>query len=190
MVLVLTGFFLFGRQFICFWAGVDYDEAYTIAMLLFVPLTIPYIQNMGIIIIQARNQMKFRSLLYLIISLASFATMIPLSKLYGGVGCASAIAGALILGQIIIMNFYYFIKQKIDIVTFWIEITKMSIIPILLTIVSYNILTHFSLDSISKLFTGISLYLLVYIPLFFTFSMNKYERGLVLKLFKKLSGRG
>ena len=43
MALVLTGFFLFGRPFIRLWAGEGYDDAYTIAMLFFVPLTIPLV---------------------------------------------------------------------------------------------------------------------------------------------------
>ena len=128
MILVLTGFFLFGRQFIHLWAGDGYDDAYIISMLFFVPLTVPLIQNLGITILQARNQMKFRSLLYLGISLVSLGVQIPLSKYYGGIGCACAIAGALVLGQILVMNVYYQVKQKIDIVGFWIEIFKMSII--------------------------------------------------------------
>ena len=128
MILVLTGFFLFGRQFILLWAGEGYDDAYIIAMLFFVPLTVPLIQNLGITILQARNQMKFRSLLYLVISLVSLGAQIPLSKYYGGIGCACAIAGALVLGQIIVMNVYYQVKQKIDIVGFWIEIINSAFI--------------------------------------------------------------
>ena len=189
MALVLTGFFLFGKQFIRLWAGVGYDEAYNIAMLFFVPLTLPYIQNMGIVILQARNQMKFRCLTYLIISLACLGAQIPLAKYYGGIGCACAIAGALVLGQIIIMNIYYQIKQKIDIIFFLLEIAKMSIIPALLSIVSYYVLAHFSFDSIPKLLVGITLYLIVYLPLFFKFSMNQYERNLILKSIKKVLHR-
>ena len=186
MILVLTGFFLFGRQFIHLWAGPNYDEAYIIALLLFIPLTIPYIQNMGIIILQARNQMKFRCLLYLAISLVCLGTQVPLAKHYGGIGCACAIAGALMLGQIIIMNIYYQKKQKLDIISFWKEIAKMSIVPILLTIIGYKTLTHYTLDSVPKLIIGITLYLIVYLPLFFYFSMNRYERNLILQPIKKL----
>ena len=101
MILVLTGFILFGRQFIRLWAGEGYDDAYFIALLFFVPLTVPLIQNMGITILQARNQMKFRSLLYLAISLMSLGAQIPLAKHYGGIGCACAIALALVIGQIV-----------------------------------------------------------------------------------------
>jgi O-antigen/teichoic acid export membrane protein len=186
MILVLTGFFLFGRQFIHLWAGVGYDDAYIIAMLFFVPLTIPLIQNIGITILQARNQMKFRCILYFIISLVSLGAQIPLAKYYGGIGCACAIAGALTLGQIIVMNVYYQVRQKINIVGFWIEIIKMSFVPAALTILTYYVLQNIALDSVLKLVTGIALYLIVYLPLFFMLSMNAYERDLILKPIKKI----
>lgn len=190
MALVLTGFFLFGRQFIRLWAGEGYDGAYTIALLFFVPLTVPLCQNLGITILQARNQMKFRSLLYLFISLVSLGAQIPLSKYYGGVGCALAIAGALTLGQIVIMNVYYQAKQRINIIRFWFEILKMSIAPVCMTVVTYHILQQFALDTVVKLVVGIVLYLLVYLPLFFVLSMNTFERDLVLTPIKKVLKKG
>lgn len=186
MALVLSGFILFGRQFINLWAGDGYEDAYVIALLFFVPLTVPLIQNLGIAILQARNQMKFRSLLYLVISLASLATQIPLAKRYGGIGCACAVAGALVLGQIIVMNVYYQVRQKINIVRFWVEILKMSIVPAFVTVAAYFVLWQFVLDSVQKLCLGIILYLLVYLPLFFAFSMNAYERELILQPIKRL----
>ena len=186
MVLVLSGFFLFGRQFIHLWAGEGYDDAYIISMLFFVPLTVPLIQNLGITILQARNQMKFRSLLYLCISLVSLGAQIPLSKYFGGIGCACAIAGALVLGQILVMNVYYQVKQNIDIIGFWKEIIKMSIVPGVLTVLTYYVLQQYDLDTVVKLIVGIVFYLIVYLPLFFAFSMNAYERDLILKPIKKI----
>ena len=189
MILVLTGFFLFGRQFIHLWAGEGYDDAYIIAMLFFVPLTVPLIQNMGITILLARNQMRFRSLLYFGISLMSLGAQIPLAKYYGGIGCACAIAGALTLGQIIVMNIYYQVRQKIDIIGFWLEIAKMSFVPAVLTVTAYYALSFYSLDSVPKLVAGICLYLIVYLPLFFKFSMIQYERELILNPIKKIMKR-
>ena len=120
------------------------------------------------------------------ISLVSFGAQIPLAKYYGGVGCACAIAGALILGQIVVMNVYYHVKQKIDIVRFWIEIFKMSLMPAILTVGAYYILTLFNVDSVVKLVGAIALYLVVYVPLFFVFSMNSFERELILNPLKKI----
>ncbi|MCQ2091294.1 MAG: oligosaccharide flippase family protein [Fibrobacter sp.] len=186
MVLILSGFFLFGKQFIQLWAGSGYEESYIIAMIFFVPLTIPLIQNLGITILQARNQMRFRCILYFVIAMISLGLQIPLAKYYGGIGCACAIAGALVLGQIIVMNVYYQVKQKINIVKFWGEIAKMSIVPAALTIGGYFALQHFATDNWISLGVGIFAYLVVYLPLFFMLSMNKFERDLVLNPVRKL----
>jgi hypothetical protein len=42
---------------------------------------------------------------------------------------------------------------------------------------------------VSKLFTGIVLFSLVYLPLFWRISMNTYERELICKPFLKLKGK-
>ena len=39
---------IFGQPFINMWAGNNYSEAYSIALLLIIPVTIPLIQNLGI----------------------------------------------------------------------------------------------------------------------------------------------
>lgn len=186
MALILSGFFLFGRSFVTIWAGPDYAESYIIAMIFFVPLMIPLIQTLGITILQARNQMKFRSLLYIFISLLSLGFQIPLSKKYGGIGCACAISGALVLGQVITMNVYYQVRQKINIMKFWFEIAKMSVVPLAMTVMTYAILRNVNFQSPAELVVGIGLYLILYLPLFFVFSMNSYERGLVVNPVKKI----
>ena len=134
MAFILTGFIVFGKYFILLWAGPDYEQSYWIALCFFIPLTVPLIQNLGITILQARNQMKFRSTIYVIIALASLLISIPLAKQFGGIGCAIGTSIALITGQIIIMNIYYYRKIHIDIPSFWKEIVKMSIIPLVLGI--------------------------------------------------------
>ena len=80
MSFILSAFIVFGKQFIYLWAGEGYEDAYYLSLMFFVPLTIPLIQNLGISILQARNQMKFRSLLYIVIALASLGLSILLAK--------------------------------------------------------------------------------------------------------------
>lgn len=62
ILLILCGFILFGQNFILLWAGSDYADAYWMTLLLFIPSAIPLIQSLGIVILQARNKMRFRSL--------------------------------------------------------------------------------------------------------------------------------
>lgn len=187
---ILSGFIIFGRQFIELWAGAGYSDAYMISLLFFIPLTVPLIQNLGITILQARNEMKFRSVLYIIIALVSLAMQIVLTRHFGGIGCAMGVSGALVVGQILIMNVYYRRRQDLDIMTFWKEISKMSIIPIVLIISSMLVIRHFfALDSWGKLIMGIAAFSLVYIPLFFRFSMTDEERNLFISMFHKIFGR-
>lgn len=187
---ILSGFIIFGRQFIELWAGAGYTEAYIISLLFFIPLTVPLIQNLGITILQARNEMKFRSVLYIIIALVSLAMQIVLTRYFGGIGCAMGVSGALVVGQILIMNVYYRRRQDLDIKTFWKEISKMSIIPIVLIFSSMLIIRHFfALDSWGKLILGIAAFSLVYIPLFFRFSMTDDERNLFISMVHKIFAR-
>lgn len=187
---ILSGFIIFGRQFIELWAGAGYSDAYMISLLFFIPLTVPLIQNLGITILQARNEMKFRSVLYIIIALVSLAMQIVLTRYFGGIGCAMGVSGALVVGQILIMNVYYRRRQDLDIMTFWKEISKMSIIPIVLIISSMLVICHFfALDSWGKLILGIAAFSLVYIPLFFRFSMTDDERNLFISMVHKIFAR-
>ena len=186
LAFILSGFIVFGQDFINIWAGKDYNDAYLITVIFLIPLTIPLIQNLGITILQARNQMKFRSLLYIVIAFVSLIFQIILAKYYGSIGCACAISGALVIGQIIIMNIYYQKRQGIDIAQFWKEITKMSILPLLLVFSSLLFLKYFKIHSIWAFIMAIACFSAVYLPLFWRFSMNNYERELVAAPFRKI----
>ena len=186
LVFVLTGFIVFGRYFLCLWAGPEYNMSYYIALCFFVALIVPLTQNLGITILQAKNQMKFRSLLYVIISLISLGIAIPLARLYGGIGCALATSMALVFGNIVCMNIYYKCKIHIDIGGYWREIGKMSIIPFILGIVACIMIKWCIPDNFGVLALEICIFSIVYWLFFWHYGMNAYERGLCVSLIHKL----
>lgn len=189
MAFILSGFIIFGKDFIRIWAGPEYGDTYIITLMFFVALLFPLIQNMGITVLQARNQMKFRSILYIIIAVVSLGLQIILAKKFEGIGCAIAISGALILGQGLIMNIYYHCKQHIDILKFWKEILKMSVIPIILTGLGIYLLKNIEISTVQSLFLAIIVFSVVYVPLFWFFSMSRDERELISKPFYKIIKR-
>lgn len=189
MSLILSGFIVFGAPFIRIWAGPDYTGAYPIATIFLTALLIPLIQNVGITILQARNQMRFRSLLYVSIAIVTLGAQILLAPDYGGIGCAFAIGAALLLGQGLIMNIYYQRKQHIDILKFWCEIGRMMPIPVLMTIIGLYIVNSLPELSISQILLAMAMYITIYIPLFWICSMNMYERELVRAPFAKVLRR-
>lgn len=189
MILILMGFVTFGRPFVILWAGPEYADAYIITLLFFASLYVPLIQNLGITILQARNQMRFRSLAYIVIALFALLFQYLFAKMWGAVGCAIAVSGALLLGQGLVMNIYYRLKQNLAIGAFWVQILKMDIVPIIVTIAFAFIMNERYISSWGSLILWISLYAVVYLPLFIAFSMNKDERSLLLGPIKKILKR-
>lgn len=186
---ILCGFVVFGQSFISIWAGKEYLSAYIITVIFFSALFIPLIQNTGIIILQARNQMRFRSLLYMIISVVSLIFQILLAENYGATGCAVAIGLSLLIGQGIIMNIYYQKCQAIDILKFWQEIGKMLITPIVFTIIWMTLFSDLRYSNIWGFLLSVIVFLLFFIPLLWKFSMNEYEHYLLLSPFRKIFQR-
>lgn len=181
MAFILSAFIVFGKPFIQLWAGAGYEDAYYICLLFFIPLTIPLIQNLGITVLQARNQMKFRSLLYIVIALASLGLSILLAKPYGGYGCAFATSLALLIGQGLIMNIYYHRKQHLDMVKFWKEIIKMSLVPVCFVVAGLMVINSAAFSTMSILnFVGLGLlFTVAYGFAFWYFGMNKDEKDLI-----------
>ena len=189
LAFIFSGFVVFGMPFIRLWAGDEYSLSYYVTLLFYAALLIPLIQNMGITILQARNQMKFRSLLYIVIAAVSLLLQVFLSKRYGVIGCATAIAVALFVGQGIVMNIYYYHKQHLDIPRFWMEIGRMTVSPLIISILSIFVLHYIHLDSWVGLLIGMLTFSIVYLFFCWRYSMSDYERELIGQPFRKFLKR-
>lgn len=189
--LVLSGFIIFGQQFIELWAGDGYKDVYVICLVLFFTTLIPLIQNTGIVVLQARNQQKFRALMLLVVSVLSLIFQILLSKYYGAIGCAIAIGAANFIGQGIILNFHYSRKQHLEIRAFWREILKMSVFPAIITIIFINLHPYCDLSTFPRLGAWICIYSFIYLSISWKVCLNSQERDLIrtplIKLVNKIS---
>lgn len=183
--LILSGFLIFGRVFIDLWAGNDYKESYLITAIFFVALVCPLIQNVGITILLARGQQKFRSLVYLGIAAFSLIGQIVISPRFGAVGCAWVVGLTLIAGQWLVMNIYYQKSQGIDIPSFWRQICKMAICPILLTVIGLYAAKYVNLDSWLRMGTGILIFTAVFGLLMWKFSLGSYEKTQLRSIIKR-----
>lgn len=187
MSFILSGFVVFGKGFIWLWAGPGYETSYIITVIFLGSLFVPLIQNVGISILQARNQMKFRSILYLVLSLISLIMQVYMSYKYSALGCSIAIGLTLLLGQGILMNIYYYKKQYIDIPRFWKEILQMLILPGIITIIGYSLSYHIDYTHFRTLLIGIGVFSFVYILIIWHFSINNLERRLFTSIIKKIT---
>ena len=189
LALISSGLVFFGRSFIGFWAGEGYEESYYVALLLIIPITIPLIQNLGIEIQRAENKHQFRSIVYLIMAVLNLVLSIFLCQKYGAVGSAIGTAISLVVANGLIMNIFYQKKMGIDIVSFWKNICRMSVglvVPIVLGILSMLYIEILSKWILLGLIIG---YMAIYCISMWFLGLNRYEKDLVLKVFKKVKGK-
>lgn len=191
VVFILSSFIVFGKPFIKLWAGSNYVDSYYVCLFFFIPFTIDLIQNLGISILQARNRLKFRSLLLVFVASSSLLFSVVLAKKYGYYGCAFSTGLGLLIGQGLILNIYYCRKEHIDIPSFWKEILKMSVVPFFVIIIGLLVTNSSLFNNISLFAFVVScvLFLIVYGVVFWFLSMYKSERDLIIRPFMKLLNR-
>lgn len=183
---IVSAFVAFGRQFIALWAGSEYAEAYYIALLVMIPVTIPLIQNTGLNILYAMNKHKFRSLVYIVIAVLNVALTFWWVEDYGIIGAALATCLSYIVGNIIIINIYYHKKIGLDIPLFWKNILKMSPTMFVMGVAAWFVLDSITVDGWLVFFAFALAYTLIYLSLAYAFMMNDYERNLIKAPIKRI----
>ena len=192
MFLLLSGFTIFGIEFISIWTRASIYKftldniklIYFITLAVFVPLYIPSVQSTGVSILQAKNKHRFRSITYFIIAILNFAFSILLVKFIGIWGCVIATSASLFIGQGIIMNIYY-AKIGLDIKKFFAEIIKMTFPLFIFAVLCYLINIKIQTASIWILGAKIFVYTAGFALITYFASLSSYEKNLIKGLFRK-----
>lgn len=190
LAMVIGGFIVVGKYFINVWAGTDYNKAYYVALLLIIPVTVPLTQNLGIEIQRAKNMHIFRSIIYFLIAIGNVFISIPLVQLFGEMGAALGTAISLIIGNIIVMNWYYQVKIKLDMLYFWKQILMLMPCVVTSTLLALFLSNILIVNSIVNFIIVGVFYVLVYLVCLITFGMNSYEKNLIKGPINKILKRG
>lgn len=185
MVLIISGFVAFGQPFLRFYAGKDYGDAYWVAILMMLPNMIPLVQSICLNVIVAQNKHRFRSLVYLGIAIANVVGTWFLMQYMGVIGAALMTGVALVIGQGFVMNWYYHKKTGLNMVRFWKQMGNVYVVPASMCAVTLLLSRVIDFYRIPVLLAGIVIYTVVYCALNWRFTMNGYEKDLVLGRIKK-----
>lgn len=178
--LILSGYIVFGQIFINIWAGKDYSQAYMIGLLTMLPLAVPLIQNIAFTVITAQNKLKFRTIVYAIIAILNVIGTIVVMPKFGIIGAATCTAMAFIVGNGILMNWYYLKIIKLDIKAFWKNIIKISIVPIIMIVIGNIILKYVVVKNLWILMLLGIIYVIIFGIFSWIFEMNNYEKSLLI----------
>lgn len=183
---LMSGFIVFGRQFITLWVGGSQMEAYRIALVVILPALIPLSQNLGISVLRALNKHRFRSIIYFFIALVNVGLSIPLALRFGGFGAACATGFATCCGQIATMNWFYYKKIGLDIPGYWREIGKIIVPLVPITLLGAGIHWAFPLAGWGGLILQCILYAGIFLALGWFVIFNQYEKNLIRGLLGRL----
>ena len=156
---IFLGFVAIGQSFVVLWGGgAQFRIDYWTALLLFFACLWTNIQTVGIEIQRAKNMHKYRSLVYLGVLVGNIVISIPLCMKWQGLGAAIGTAVATLVGNVFLMNRYYY---------------KLPTTVAVLLAVFVHPATYWQLIPPGLLFVA------VYAASMWLFGMNRYERGLV-----------
>lgn len=184
---IVSAFVSFGRQFIALWAGAGYEESYYVALLVMLPVTVPLIQNTGLNILYAMNKHKFRSLVYLGIAVLNVGLTFWWVEEYGIIGAAMATCIAYVIGNIVIINWYYHKKLGIDIPLFWKNILHMCPVMLLMGTAGWLVLDRLDISNWLVFFAIAAVYTVIYGALAYFFMMNDYEKAFIKEPLSKIA---
>ena len=180
IALVLGGFISFGLPFVRIWGGEGYDEAYVVALVTMIPLTIPLIQNVALNTLFAMKRHQFRSILYAVLAVANVVGTYLLIPVMGMVGAAWCTCVVFVIGHGLLMNWFYYKKIGLNIPLFWWNILKMTFVPAVMVVGALGLQRYWiSVDNIWKLGTAALSFTVIYGAASWVISMNEYEKDLV-----------
>jgi O-antigen/teichoic acid export membrane protein len=176
---MLSGFVLFGRQFITIWTGAATLGAWWVALIIMVPMMFPLIQNVCLTILTAQNKRTFRSTVLLGITLLNLVLTVFLVHRFGLLGAPVGTALSYFTGNIVIMNIYYHKKIGLNVRRMFGEIFRG-------TAKCAFVATLLCLPLLMAPFEGVLWFLLecgifcvVYAALLYNFGVNKKERDYI-----------
>ena len=188
LLLVLTGFIVFGRDFVLLWAGRNYGDAFWVALIVMVPFTIDLCQNIGLTILQVRDMYGFRGRMYLVAALLNIVLTFVLAYQWGCIGAAASSAIAMFVSSGLIMNWYYWKRVGLDVPRFWANVVRMTLPVALLCVAgvfAWGRVAQMIPVKLPQLGLGIAVYMIAFVAVAVLFSFNDYEKGLLRKLLRR-----
>lgn len=183
---VLSGFILFGQEFITLWVGESFLDAYWIAIVIMVPFSVNLIQSIALIMMQARNQYGFRAKTHALAGAITIVLAVPAAKYYGALGCACVTGLMNFIEEGLVMNCYFARVLQLDIRAFWRHIGRC-MLAVAFCFIGGLFLRKLVLETAFTTFlVKVVSYGLLYLFVIWQFALNAYEKDLLHKGMGKL----
>lgn len=182
--LIFAGFCAFGERFIHLWVGDTFHASYFVFIFLVFVNVISLTMQIAMDTVLAENKIRFAANRVLISSLIGIILSIIVAPKYGALGCAAATGVALVLTQILYVDFYQR-KMGLDMKHFF-KNCHLRILPPLTvyTVAAYFIQRYLPFEGWMALIISMGIYVIGYGAIVWLFLANDDEKKLVLGFIK------
>lgn len=183
MGLILVGFIIVGKDFIFYWLGSGYDEAYICTLLFIIPAFFFLPADIADQTLIANGNVKERALVYVVMAVFNVFLSFFMTKYWGSIGLAFAIFIAYMVRNVLSYYMYYAIL-RINIFSFFkSSFWKMGAGLILSLVFSYFLCSFIHLQCWLDVVLKIVIVIICYVVCMAFFAMDNYERQLLKHLF-------
>lgn len=185
--MLIVGVISMGQEFIILWMGKGFKDSYLVVILLIIPGIITLTQEIANTLLIVVNEVKFRAILFILMAIVSLTISLILSPKLGAIGCGIGIFCGNIIGNVIGLNFVYLKVLKLDIFRFFKECHVKMCIPMLISLgVGFMLSYYFPAVRWTIFFCKVFVLSSTYLLCMWIISMNRYEKGLIKGIFKKI----
>lgn len=187
LLLVISGFILFGRQFISLWVGDGYEEVYLLTCILMLASVLNLSQNSITSVLKAKNKLHGKTLILGISTVFNFVVTVLLVPRIGALGAVVGTATSMLIGYGLGLNLYYQYYIGINMKLYYKE-TYRGILLVTLVSVGFGLLVNYYIYSggwLTFMIKGV-VYTAVYLVLMFLFGLNDEEKMIAKRMMNKL----
>lgn len=189
LVMIWCGFAVFGKEFICLWAGNENREAYGVALILMSVYTFILSEAIGTQILWAKNLHKEQAILKIVIVLINVLLTIVLIKWNPLIGATIGTFCSLMLGDVGVMNWIFRKQLKIDLVYYYHELLRGIVPCAFITVIAGIIIRRLLPSGWIWLCVKLLCIVVIYGIVMLKFGMSSYERKLVLSIVNRAKVR-
>ena len=183
--LIFAGFCVFGAQFLSLWVGETFHASYYVFVFLVFVNIISLTLQIAMDVVLAENKIKNTAIRMVVSALIGLVISIIVAPKYGAIGCAAATGFALVLTQILYIQFYNN-KMGLNMKLFF-KNCHLKILPILTvySIIAFYIQRLIPINGWIYLLLCMVVYTIGYLVIVWAFLANNYEKNMVLRFFTK-----
>jgi O-antigen/teichoic acid export membrane protein len=181
--ITITGFILFGKNFITLWVGESYINAYHVSVILLLSSVIPLIETTTVSILDAMMKRLGRSMILVLMSLINIAVSVFLIQKIGYIGAAIGTSLSYIIGDGILLNLYLHKTIKLRVIKMFKEIFNGLGLSIIVSFVFGMPLVYLP-DSLFWFIVKVCVYSVIYISVIYFVGINKDEKKVIRNMIK------